>query len=61
MSMSRKFYIDLAARLNAIQPHPDDKLMHQVWAESVKAVADSITGQGHTFDRQRFYEACGLT
>lgn len=65
MSMSRKFYEDIAARFKDLKPTrdgtvdiPESQII--LWEAMVAETANSITAQGHTFDRQRFYEACGL-
>lgn len=67
MSMSRKFYEDIAARFKEAMPEPErdsygfpTSAAHHTWQEMVRVTADSITAQGATFNRSRFYEACGL-
>lgn len=62
--MSRKFYNDLAARYSALKPTgksatADAALL--LWEDMVGQTASAITAQGSTFDRNRFYAACGLT
>ena len=59
-ALSRKFYEDIAARFRNLKPSGENTPQHVTWEAMVAETANAVTASGSTFNRQRFYEACGL-
>jgi hypothetical protein len=59
-TMSRKFFIDLAHSYRDIRPPEDATQLRAMWLHCVTVTANSIAQQSAQFNRERFYEACGL-
>lgn len=60
MSMSRKFYVKLAAKYRAMKPtgeHPEALAM---WAWMVVATANVIMNEASGFNTDKFQTAAGL-
>lgn len=60
MSLSRKFYEDIAKRFADLKPADPTNPAYTTWEGMVAETANSITAMGATFNRGRFYGACGL-
>jgi len=59
-ALSRKFFIDLAHSLRDIRPPADAAQLRAMWLHCVTVTANSIALQSAQFNRERFYEACGV-
>jgi len=59
--MTRKHFVDLAARLKGLKPESDhESPEYNLWADTVLEMAYFSSTQNSNFDRQRFLTACGL-
>lgn len=59
--MTRKDYWKFAAMLSYSRPNRNtESTLFAFWAARVKQVADIFQEDNPRFNRERFYEACGL-
>ena len=56
--MTRKYFVAIANALADARPMGDDA--YQQWVICVRAIADVCWSMNDRFERQRFYDACGL-
>lgn len=59
-SMSRKFFTALAYELRGVRPPAEAEQLYAVWHHTVTATANVIESQAAQFNRERFFEACGV-
>lgn len=59
MAMSRKTYKALAEDYRAIRPPSSQREAMAVWKLMVESTANVMEADNHSFNRDRFYEACG--
>ena len=60
MTMSRKFFRELAERYARQRPgFTDPGEVYQMWEVMVVSTANAISQQNSSFDQDRFLEACG--
>lgn len=60
MALTRRFFTKLAADFKEARPQSIDSREHAVWMLMVIITANALAVQNAMFNRQRFYEACGM-
>ena len=60
MSMSRKFYVKLAAKYKSIKPTAEHPEALAMWAWLVVATANVLMEEAGGFNTERFQSAAGL-
>jgi hypothetical protein len=57
--MTRKYFNDMADKLNKIKPSPPLYQDIMVWETDVREMAAFCAHQNPNFNKQRFLDACG--
>ena len=59
MSLSKRFFVKIAAEFEAVRPPADGGAADSMWQVMVMRTTEALAAEAPRFDRNRFLAACG--